>query len=314
MSYGSEQKRQIDRVLDYIETNLNEPLPIEKLAKISTYSPYHFQRVFKEIIGENVAGYIKRHRLENAAHLLIYEWTIPVTEVAFKCGFSSLAYFTYSFSEYFKASPKQWREGAYLARFPREYENSTKSKLNSNNLIEIKEDHQYNEFRWLDLSKVKVIELPACRTVNQYSIGPYTKGIPIIWNELFRWSHSRGLINESTLLFGVPRNNPYITPPEKNRYDCRIEISDERILEEYNEISYYFQGGKHVMYEFEEPVSYSERGRLIECYSELYSLWLPRSGYKYLGNPVELIQIKPVENSLEVECKIKAICLAIEPK
>jgi AraC family transcriptional regulator len=68
------------------------------------------------------------------------------------------------------------------------------------------------------------------------------------------------------------------------------------------------------MYEFEEPVSYSERGRLIECYSELYSFWLPRSGYKYLGNPVELIQIKPVENSLDLECKIKAICLAIEPK
>ncbi|MFC0270753.1 hypothetical protein ACFFIX_04715 [Metabacillus herbersteinensis] len=47
MIYGNEQQKQINKVLEYIEENLNESLPLEKLAKVSTYSAYHFQRIFK---------------------------------------------------------------------------------------------------------------------------------------------------------------------------------------------------------------------------------------------------------------------------
>jgi AraC family transcriptional regulator len=70
--YKIEQQRQINKVLEYIDEHLSEALPLEKLAKVSTYSAYHFQRTFKAITGETPAGYIKRLRLENAAHFLIY--------------------------------------------------------------------------------------------------------------------------------------------------------------------------------------------------------------------------------------------------
>ncbi|KAB2328503.1 AraC family transcriptional regulator [Cytobacillus depressus] len=312
--YRQDQQKQINKVLEYIEVNLHESLTLEVLAKLSTYSVYHFQRIFKEIVGETPAGYVKRLRLENAAHLLIYEQQIPVTQIALMCGFSSLSYFTYSFNSYFKTSPKKWREGAYLDRFPREYHDSKKSKLLSNIQKENFGTSGYNEFKWLDLTKVKTIDFPMCATVNRQSIGPYTKGIPHAWDEVYHWANSRGLINQNTLLFGVPKNNPYITPPDKNRYDCRIEISESEIWNQDEEVTYHFEGGKHVVYEFDEPVDYSERSKLIECYSELYSYWLPRSGYRYLGNPIELVEIKPVKGSLTFDCKIKAIALAIEPK
>lgn len=69
-----------------------------------------------------------------------------------------------------------------------------------------------------------------------------------------------------------------------------------------------------MVYEFEEAVEYENRKMLIECYSELYSFWLPGSGYKYLDNPIELVELTNVQGSLEVRSKIKAIALAIEPK
>ncbi|MEH7125988.1 AraC family transcriptional regulator [Bacillus sp. JJ1773] len=309
-----EQQKQINRVLEYIDEHLNESLPLEKLAKASTYSVYHFQRTFKAITGETPAGYIKRLRLENAAHFLIYEQQIPITQIAFMCGFSSLSYFTYSFNEYFKTSPKKWREGAYMERFPREYQDSKKSKLFSNNMKDKNQSNTYNEFKWLDLTKVKIIEMPVCATVNRQSVGPYTRGIPGVWEDLYHWSKSRDLLKHNTFLFGVPRNNPYITPPEKSRYDCRIAIYEEDLSKVDDGLTYLFKGGKHVVYEFDEPVMYSERSKLIECYSELYSFWLPKSGYRYLGNPIELVELEPIEGSLSIECKIKAICLAIEPK
>jgi AraC family transcriptional regulator len=306
------QRNQIDKVVEFIDLHLSENLSLEQLAKVSTYSPYHFQRVFKRLIGETPAGYVKRMRLENAAHMLIYEQQLPITQIAFICGFSSLSYFTYSFNAYFKANPKSWREGAYLDRFPREYLNSKKSKPFSTKLKDFHQKESYNEFKWLELSKVKIAYFPECSTVNRYHMGSYIEGIPETWQDLYRWGNARSLFEESPLIFGVPKSNPYITPPEKSRYECRMAINESEYIIDDEEV-FRFRGGKHVVYEFDEPVDYQERGKLIECYSELYSYWLPQSGYRYLGNPVELVVIDKVAGTLEIACNIKAIALAIEP-
>ncbi|BCB02715.1 AraC family transcriptional regulator [Bacillus sp. KH172YL63] len=307
----SEQQRQINKVVHYIDHHLTEDLSLTRLAEVSTYSSYHFQRLFKEIIGETPAGYVKRIRLELAAHMLIYEPQLGVTDIAMSCGFSSLSYFTYSFNAYFKESPRSWREGAYLERFPREYFNRKKSKLFSTKTKEPDQKESYNEFKWLELSKVKTVGFPECDTVNRYHQGSYIDAIPETWQELYRWGNARNRMNETSFIFGVPKSNPYITPPEKSRYECRLAVSDLDPAE--GEDLVHFPGGLHVVYEFDEPVGYEERGMLIECYSELYSYWLPQSGYRYLGNPVELIIFDTKKGTLEVDCRIKAIALAIEP-
>lgn len=314
MNYSNEQHRLINRVITYIDENIHEPLPLERLAKVSTYSPFHFQRLFKEIIGETPAGYVKRLRLENAAHLLIYEQHLPITQIAQISGYSSLSAFTYSFTSYYETSPKSWREGAYLQKFPREYYESKKSKQVRINQEASNDTSQYNEFKWLDLSKVRVVELSPCLTVNRYRIGTYTKGIPCVWEELYRWSNTRNLIGKNTMMIGVPRSNPYITPPERSRYDCRIVIEDPESPVLEGEEIYQFSGGKYVFYPFEQPIDYHDRNTLIECYSELYSYWLPISGYKYLGNPIELVAINEKDGTLALSCMIQAIALAIEPK
>jgi AraC family transcriptional regulator len=314
MNYDKVQHMQINKVVEYIEEHIHDPIPLEKLAQVSTYSPFHFQRLFKGIIGETPAGYVKRLRLENAAHLLIYEPQLPITQIALISGYSSLSSFTYSFNTYFKTSPKSWREGAYLQRFPREYQNRKKSKQVSTNKKVENEQSTYNEFKWLDLSKVQVVQLPECTTVNRYNIGSYINGIPDVWEDLYRWSNARGLVEQDTMMFGVPRNNPYITLPENSRYDCRIAIPNREEINLDDEVTYTFSGGKYVIYFFDEPVEYSERSMLIECYSELYSYWLPISGYKYLGNPIELVRIEEVSGTLDLTCRISAIALAIEPK
>lgn len=312
MRFEKEQEKHIYQVLEFIEAHINESLPLEKLADVSTYSPFYFQRLFKGIVGESPASYIRRLRIEKGAHLLIYEQHIPITEIAFMCGFTSLSYFTASFQKYFHTSPKKWREGAYLEHFPREYEDSKKSKVFSNKEKESDQTGKYNEFKWLDLANVKVIDIPDCTAIKRFKSGPYTDGIPEVWEGLYHWANARSLITEDTLFFGIPKNNPYITPPEYSRYECCLALEDAYDSEE--EITFPFPGGRHVLYEFESPVDYSERGKLIECYSELYSMWLPKSGFRYLGNPIELTTLEPMEGTLKVTSKIKAIALAIEPK
>ncbi|MEA3321392.1 MAG: AraC family transcriptional regulator [Bacillota bacterium] len=310
--HTSEQEKLINQMVEYIENNLESSLSLEELASISTYSPFHFQRLFKAHVGETPANYVKRLRMEKAAHLLIYEHSIPITQIAFMCGFTSLSYFTTSFHTFFQCSPTKWREGAYLERFPREYaDNSKKSKQLRNMEQEQHINKGYNKFQWLDLEKVKIMEFPSCITVKRQNVGPYTQGIPDVWERVYHWAKARDIMTDNTFLFGVPKNNPYITPAKMSRYDCHLAV--EGLMDD-TLVTYQFKGGKHVVYEFDEPVDYLERNRLIECYSELYSFWLPKSGYKYLDNPMELISMKPKKGSLEVDVRVKAISLAIEPK
>ncbi|MGD7045699.1 hypothetical protein [Jeotgalibacillus proteolyticus] len=51
MLYHEEQQRLMVKVIDYIEEHLTEELSLQHLASKSTYSTFHFQRLFKEMIG-----------------------------------------------------------------------------------------------------------------------------------------------------------------------------------------------------------------------------------------------------------------------
>ncbi|MBD2870298.1 AraC family transcriptional regulator [Paenibacillus arenilitoris] len=308
-----EQRALINKVLDYIESHLDQPLTLEKLAKISTYSPSHFHRLFAERMGETPADYVKRQRLEKAAHDLIYEPKLSVTEIALRCGFSSLSYFATAFTERYSHSPRAWREGTYLEKFPRRYLHGKKSKQNSRNEQETDADKSYTRFQWVDLSKVRTEVYPEALTVLNHRFGAYTEQLEAAWERIYRWAEARDFIAPDTRLLGVPRNNPYLTPMDKCRYDCCIALPEGANVGSDAETAV-IQGGKFVVYEFEEPIAYSRRDLLIECYSELYSFWLPRSGYRYLGNPVERVRITPKAGTLDLDCRITAITLPIDPK
>ncbi|MFC7371909.1 GyrI-like domain-containing protein [Fictibacillus iocasae] len=309
----SDQQSRIYKVLDYIQNHLNENLSLDILAEQSTYSSFHFHRLFVEVMNETPADYVKRVRMEKAAHMLIYMPNMPVTEIAFECGFTSLSYFTTSFKEYFKSSPKAWREGGYLEKFSKPYFHSKKSKQISKYEEENAESQHYNQFQRINLESVKVIELPERKFVYKSRFGAYSEEVRQTWEGVYHWAKARDLLNEGVTAVGLPQNNPYITPPDKCRYDCCVEVPSSVNTRTELEMVI-IPGGKYVFYELEQPVDFSERPYLIECYAELYSVWLPRSGYRYLGNPVEFVQLQEIPGLLDLECRVQTIALPIEPK
>ena len=76
-------KKRMLRVLVHIQQNLDEALSLEELAGIAYFSPYHFHRIFRGMLGESVKGHIRRLRLERAATRLKHG-NIPVTHIAFE--------------------------------------------------------------------------------------------------------------------------------------------------------------------------------------------------------------------------------------
>lgn len=104
-----EYSKQINEVLNYILKHLKGDLSLEKLADIANYSPFHFQRIFKEVIGESPKQYIIRVRLESAAHFLNIHKTKSITEISIDCGFSSPSAFARAFKNYFGVSAEESR-------------------------------------------------------------------------------------------------------------------------------------------------------------------------------------------------------------
>ncbi|MBP1081926.1 MULTISPECIES: AraC family transcriptional regulator [Bacillus] len=66
IDFDQQQRIHIGKVMKYIEQNLDQKLSLEQLAKVSSYSQFHFHRIFTGLIGETPSDYVKRIRMEKA--------------------------------------------------------------------------------------------------------------------------------------------------------------------------------------------------------------------------------------------------------
>lgn len=105
---GALDARRLQRVLDYIDTHLGEPLTIAMLANVACLSPYHFARAFRAATGTAPHRYLTDRRIEHAK-FLIAEGRHPLAEIAEICGFSSQAHLARWFKRIVGTTPGEYR-------------------------------------------------------------------------------------------------------------------------------------------------------------------------------------------------------------
>ncbi len=80
-------QRALGEVCDYIDAHLAEVLTVNKLAAVAGLSPTHFNRTFRDQIGEPPHRYVHGRRLDRAQKLIVTT-TLPLAMVAAQAGFS----------------------------------------------------------------------------------------------------------------------------------------------------------------------------------------------------------------------------------
>jgi AraC family transcriptional regulator len=98
----------VNRAIDYVTRNLDQPLRLEEVAKAACFSSYHFHRIFRTLMGETLAAFVKRVRLERAVYLLSHRNGASLTEIALACGFSSSSDFSRSFRGQYRVAPSRF--------------------------------------------------------------------------------------------------------------------------------------------------------------------------------------------------------------
>lgn len=105
--------------LEYMESNMDDTLNIEEIAKVACSSSFHFQRMFHMLTGVTIADYIRKRRLTLAAQELTIS-NAKVIDVALKYGYDSPESFAKAFRKAHGITPSAARgQGVQLKAFPR---------------------------------------------------------------------------------------------------------------------------------------------------------------------------------------------------
>ena len=104
-THGAEVVR---KVKEYIRSNLKNDITMEQIADLTHLNPDYTTRIFRNITGMTIRGYLIKKRMERAKTLL-QTTGLSVSEVAMESGYDNFSYFIRVFRQYFGVTPKQFR-------------------------------------------------------------------------------------------------------------------------------------------------------------------------------------------------------------
>jgi AraC family transcriptional regulator len=255
----------INRAIDHIMSQLAQPMRLQDVARAAGFSPFHFHRVFKAMLGETLNTFVKRQRLERALHLMSHAPQRTLTDVALACGFLSSSDFSRNFKQHFGQPPsafdlQTFRNGRHDA-----FERAIARHDGSPRITALPAGRNPDGF------KVTLRDLPA-RTVAYIRVfDPYREAaVQAASERLVAWALQHGRADGSWL--GYLWEEPEIADLANCRYDVALVVDDVA------------PAGEIGRFEFPpmrvaELVLSGDLALEARAMDWLYKTWLPGSGY-----------------------------------
>jgi AraC family transcriptional regulator len=98
----------VERVIRAMRQHLDQPMTNKVMSSIACFSPYHFNRMFRNLTGIPPIQFHHALRLQRAKQLLATT-DLCVTEICFEVGYNSLGTFVTRFHELVGLSPTSFR-------------------------------------------------------------------------------------------------------------------------------------------------------------------------------------------------------------
>ena len=262
------------RVTVYIQQHLDAETPLRDLAGIAAFSPFHFHRIFRGMVGESVKEYVRRLRLERAA-MRLKSGQAQVIEIALEAGYGSHEGFTRAFKAMRGVPPSEFRS------------------------LSAPSAHG-------EPMKVKIKRLTPLKVAFVRHVGPYDQ-CGRAWEKLCAHLVREGQFGPGAQFIGQCHDDPEVTPPEKIRYDACCVVDDG--FQPSGEVGVQaIPGGDYAM-----TTHFGPYHRLSETYASLYGQWLPRSGRECRSAPSLEFYLTDPENT-EPEDLVTDIYAPLEPE
>jgi len=268
----------INRIMEYIEQHIDQPINLDSMAQIAHFSPFHFHRIFTVLVGETPANFLQRIRIEKAAQQLKDSPSKVIGDIVYSCGFSSLSLFSRTFRKHFGVSAKEYRQlekpllvkdGVYFSKMGQQL--SKKSKL----FVITNEEFCTNKLKQLIIMETEVIvkEMPELQVIYCRHTGAFNQ-IGQAYGKLMQFAGPRGLLSSPNVkTLTVYHDDPSVTEIDKVRQSaCLIVNSDVKVEGEIGKMT--VPAGKYAVGHFEIVETQFEQAWNTMC------LWLTESGYE----------------------------------
>ncbi|MCD8547087.1 MAG: AraC family transcriptional regulator [Aeromonadaceae bacterium] len=277
MRHPEEYRRRLTRALHHLLRHLAQTPSLSEVAAVACFSPYHFHRLFAAVMGETLAEYGRRLRLEWALFRLLDPSRPSVAQVAGELGYASPQNFAKSFKQFFGHTPSQIRACGALTRV-RQLLTAQAPGPWLTSLEQLgplaapspqpSGDHPMD---------VTLVQRPSQLLAYIRVVGPYAQTMPAGFERLGRWSQERGLCDGDWL--ALYWDNPEQTPEEQLRADVALSVPDGT------------QVGGEVQLQSLPAGTYAcyrcrvTDGDFASPWQALFSQWLPDSGYQPAEGP-----------------------------
>ena len=286
----AEYARRINRVLNYIDAHLDQPLDGAQLADMANFSRFHFHRIFAAWMGETLGSYAQRRRLEKAAFRLSCGSNETVLETALATGFHSGEAFARAFKLKFGCTPSAWRattlerlkaQAAAIGQHPGNPDSNPDQVFGNRHQDGPRgfseSDGSYPPTEALAMD-VRLVDLPKARVAYQRLIGPYGPAIGEFWRgTIAPWMHANGLGEQRC--YGIGYDDPSLTPASKCRYDACVEVPAQFVASGQADIQT-LPGGRYAVASFNGNVA-----DIGNAWMWLTREWLPSSGLQCDDRP-----------------------------
>lgn len=98
---------EFQELLDYIDRHYSEELTLEHASSMMHFSPSHFSKTFKKMMGMNYVTYVNMVRIDHAVSLL-GSGQRRMIDIALECGFSNIRSFNRVFKEITGYTPTEF--------------------------------------------------------------------------------------------------------------------------------------------------------------------------------------------------------------
>ena len=261
--------------------SLDQPLNLDSVAEAAGFSPFHFHRIFKTLVGESINDFVKRLRLERSVVLLTrVNWTAnteqTLTEIAFACGFASSADFSRCFKQRFGVPPSKFDVESFRATRRKDWQSLTPDPEQQNLLAPLPVGENPDGF------KVRLRDIPI-RTVAYLRVpDPYREHVVFdAAAKMVQWAESHGIADGQWL--GYMWDDPDVVAHQRCRYDVGLVVGErfEPAFDEGCEIGWYdFPAMQVAEVEVRGPIDLESR-----AIDWLFRTWLPSSGYRPSDQP-----------------------------
>jgi len=259
-SQSIQYARRMQKVLAYMETNLDTDLTLTVLSQVAAFSPCHFHRQFSAYTGITASRLVQLLRLQRASRQLVFNPAASIADIAYDAGFANAESFTRAFRKELGQTPSAFRKA------PRWESWQVRSPHNN---IRTEQDNM----------QVELIVFPDTPVAALEHHGP-ERLVYSSTRTFIEWRQANGIRPDQGATYGVHYSDPLTTLPEDYRLDLCVSVQGPVAPNPQGVVSKLIPGGRCAR------VRHLGSRHHVTAAEWLYREWLPQSGEQLRDFPM----------------------------